>query len=115
MDSVAQVVISYVGKFYPANNFLSSTMKILFRLLLLTVLMGGLGYAVYRIPDLLCGSEADSNASAIHKVQRRTIEDRVAKRGTVESQNTVYGKCELPGWQNKINYSRRDDRRKKEM
>lgn len=77
-------------------------MKILFRLLLLTVLMGGLGYAVYRVPDLLRGSEAESNASAIHKVQRRTIEDRVVERGTVESQNTVYGKCELPGWQNKI-------------
>lgn len=102
MKTIAQVVIPYQVKIYPANNCLTSTMKILFGLLLLAVLVGGIGYAVYRVPDLLRGGEADSNASAIHKVQRRTIEDRVVERGTVESQNTVYGKCELPGWQNKI-------------
>jgi RND family efflux transporter MFP subunit len=37
-----------------------------------------------------------------HAVARRTIQDSVVEQGTLESQNTVYGTCELPGWQNKI-------------
>ncbi len=37
-----------------------------------------------------------------HLVSRRTIHDSVVEQGTLESQNTVYGRCELPGWQNKI-------------
>ncbi len=37
-----------------------------------------------------------------HTVTRRTISDSVVEQGTLESQNTVYGRCELPGWQNKI-------------
>ncbi len=37
-----------------------------------------------------------------HTVTRRTISDTVVEQGTLESQNTVYGRCELPGWQNKI-------------
>ncbi|MEZ6153662.1 MAG: hypothetical protein R3C09_26475, partial [Pirellulaceae bacterium] len=77
-------------------------MKILFRLLLLALVLVGAGFAAYRLPKLLGGGPVDPNASAVHTVQRRTIEDRVVERGTVESQNTVYGKCELPGWQNKI-------------
>ncbi len=35
--------------------------------------------------------------AATYEVRRRTLDDRVVNRGTVESQNTVYGKCELPG------------------
>ncbi len=77
-------------------------MKILFRLLMLALVLAGTGWAAYRLPGLLGGGQVDSNTAAIHTVQRRTIEDRVVERGTVESQNTVYGKCELPGWQNKI-------------
>lgn len=34
---------------------------------------------------------------AKYAVTRRTIEDRVVERGTVESQNTVYGKCMIEG------------------
>lgn len=37
-----------------------------------------------------------------HTVGRRTIRDTVVERGTLESQNTVRGQCELPGWENKI-------------
>lgn len=86
----------------PRHRALRNIMKILFRLLMLAVLVAGAAFAAYRLPSLLGGGQAESNAAAIHTVQRRTIEDRVVERGTVESQNTVYGKCELPGWQNKI-------------
>lgn len=30
-----------------------------------------------------------------YTVQRRTLEDRIVERGSIESQNTVYGKCEV--------------------
>lgn len=46
---------------------------------------------------------ADSDSDVMrHTVQRRTLEDTVIERGTVESQNTVYGKCELPGNESSI-------------
>ena len=77
-------------------------MKSILRLTLLLTILAALGWGAMRMPGLLGSGQADSNTAAIHKVQRRTIEDRVVERGTVESQNTVYGKCELPGWQNKI-------------
>lgn len=53
--------------------------------------------------DVLMGGQANSaEEQAIYEVQRRTVDDRVVERGTVESQNTVHGRCELPGWSNKI-------------
>ncbi len=61
-------------------------------LILCTVVFG-----VLKMPGLLGGSAADSEISATHVVQRRTIEDRVVERGTIESQKTVYGKCQIPG------------------
>ena len=49
-------------------------------------------------------SQGSENASEIltHLVKLRTLEDTVIERGTIESQNTVYGKCELPGNDNSI-------------
>ena len=57
-------------------------MKILFRLLLLALFLVGAGFAACRLPSLLGGGQVDSNAAAVHTVQRRTIEDRVVERGT---------------------------------
>lgn len=49
------------------------------------------------------GSQTVSeNGPITFKVHRRTLVDTVVERGTLESQNTRNGKCELPGWQNKI-------------
>jgi HlyD family secretion protein len=77
-------------------------MKKLFNYTLLVSILAAIGLGAWSIPGLIGNSIGDSNTAAVHTVQRRSIEDRVVERGTVESQNTVYGKCELPGWQNKI-------------
>lgn len=37
-----------------------------------------------------------------YQVGQRTLVDTVTERGTLESQNTTSGRCELRGWQNKI-------------
>jgi len=77
-------------------------MKKLFNYTLLAAILLALGFGAWSLPGLIGNPSGDSQTAAVHTVQRRTIEDRVVERGTIESQNTVYGKCELPGWQNKI-------------
>ncbi len=77
-------------------------MRLLIRILFFASVLAAVGYGAARLPDFVGSSRSDSNEAAVHKVIRRAIEDRVVERGTVESQNTVHGKCELPGWQNKI-------------
>jgi len=67
-----------------------------FNLLVLLVVLGGIGYGMLRLPALF-GTAPEADVSATHVVQRRTIEDRVVERGTIESQKTVYGKCQIPG------------------
>ncbi|MDM4018888.1 efflux RND transporter periplasmic adaptor subunit [Roseiconus lacunae] len=61
------------------------------------------GIAVLKMPGILNGADSSNDAQATYVVQRRTIEDRVVERGTIESQKTVYGKCEIPG-RNKITF-----------
>ncbi len=39
-----------------------------------------------------------------HTVNYRTLRDTVVEMGTLESQKTVYGHCDLPGWENKVIY-----------
>lgn len=57
------------------------------------------GYVAWR----LVSNRAPSSTDVLtHVVARRTIHDSVVEQGTLESQNTVYGRCELQGWQNKI-------------
>ncbi|MFK8115323.1 MAG: efflux RND transporter periplasmic adaptor subunit [Rubripirellula sp.] len=63
----------------------------------------GVGFGLTKIPGLLGSSEENSEISSTYLVQRRTIEDRVVERGTIESQKTVFGKCEIPG-RNKITF-----------
>ena len=67
--------------------------------LILTVL----GFGALKVPGLFGETAENSEASSTYVVQRRTIEDRVVERGTIESQKTVFGKCEIPG-RNKITF-----------
>lgn len=60
-----------------------------------------LGFGAYLLKDGFAGTGDDADASSSYSVVVRTIEDRAVERGTVESQKTVYGKCEIPG-RNKI-------------
>lgn len=55
------------------------------------------GFGLTKIPSLFGESAENSELSSTYVVQRRTIEDRVVERGTIESQKTVFGKCEIPG------------------
>lgn len=71
--------------------------------LTLTVVVGAIGFAAVKAFGLFSESEGDAEVSSTYVVQRRTIEDRVVERGTIESQKTVYGKCEIPG-RNKITF-----------
>ena len=41
-------------------------------------------------------------AALTYQVTRRNLQDTIIERGTLESQSTVQGICDLPGWQNKI-------------
>lgn len=45
-----------------------------------------------------------SDESLTHRVSRSTLDDTVVERGTVESQNTVYGKCDLSGVETSITF-----------
>ncbi|MEZ6134690.1 MAG: efflux RND transporter periplasmic adaptor subunit [Pirellulaceae bacterium] len=72
-------------------------MKRLIRITLLLLVVAGAGYGLYRTQSLFGDARTDSEAAATHVVSRRTLDDRVVERGTVESQKTVYGKCEIPG------------------
>ena len=65
-------------------------------------LIGAFGvglFELYRRMSPATGADSDVMR---HTVQRRTLDDTVIERGTVESQNTVYGKCELPGSESSI-------------
>ncbi len=77
-------------------------MKTFARIFTTILLLGAGGFGIYRLQGLLGNTRGESNEAATYRVIRRSVEDRVVERGTVESQNTVYGKCELPTWQNKI-------------
>ncbi|QDV22608.1 HlyD family efflux transporter periplasmic adaptor subunit [Aureliella helgolandensis] len=71
-------------------------MKPLFRILLSLLLLAGVSYGIYRARGFFGNALAENNEAATYTVQRRTLEDRVVERGTVESQHTVYGRCEVP-------------------
>ena len=78
-------------------------MKRVLNLFVMLLVLGGVVFGLWRLPGLLGSPVAETEINATHQVLRRTIEDRVVERGTVESQNTVYGKCEIPG-RNKITF-----------
>ncbi|MCA9137359.1 MAG: efflux RND transporter periplasmic adaptor subunit [Planctomycetales bacterium] len=72
-------------------------MKRFVNFVIFAAVLAGVGFGLMKVPGLFGASEENSEASSTYVVQRRTIEDRVVERGTVESQKTVYGKCEIPG------------------
>lgn len=72
-------------------------MKLVRRLVVLIILIGIASLGIYRFQSALISAQPDDSEVATYRVQRRTLEDRVVNRGTVESQQTVYGNCELPG------------------
>lgn len=72
-------------------------MKKFLNFAIFVAILSAIGFGLVKVPGLFGASEADNRASSTYVVQRRTIEDRVVERGTVESQKTVYGKCEIPG------------------
>lgn len=63
------------------------------------ILLAAAVWAVVSFTGIQGGDEA---RPITHTVARRTVLDMVIERGTLESQNTVRGQCELPGWENKI-------------
>lgn len=50
----------------------------------------------------LSSDVADENL--VHTVKRQSLDDTVVERGTIESQNTVYGKNELQGYETTITF-----------
>lgn len=70
------------------------------RLFAIIAAIGALGFGAYQLRGMFSGEDIASEA-ATYSVVRRTVDDRAVERGTVESQKTVYGKCELNG-RNKI-------------
>ncbi len=63
--------------------------------------------AVITVGSILAFGQFSNNQTATseagtYTVQLRTVDDTVVERGTLESKNTVHGRCELTGWENKI-------------
>ncbi len=66
------------------------------------VLLGSIGFGTFQLYRRLGPAIGSESELMLHVVQKRTLEDTVIERGTIESQNTVYGKCELPGNESSI-------------
>ena len=64
--------------------------------------IGAMGFGLITLYQRMSPATAADSDVMRHTVQRRTLDDTVIERGTVESQNTVYGKCELPGSESSI-------------
>ncbi len=67
-----------------------------------TFLLGTLGLVVWIYRGTLAAPLMDE--SLTHLVAVTTLDDTVVERGTIESQNTVYGKCELSGIDTSITF-----------
>jgi RND family efflux transporter MFP subunit len=63
------------------------------------LLLAASAFGIYRWGNWTTKAES---AALTYKVARRDLQDTVIERGTLESQSTVQGICEVPGWQNKI-------------
>ncbi len=72
------------------------------RALIGIALLVGIGLGLYEGYRRISAGVAGGSDVLTHVVQRRTLDDTVIERGTIESQNTIYGKCELPGSENSI-------------
>jgi RND family efflux transporter MFP subunit len=67
--------------------------------LVVLALIGAAGVGISR--EVFRSGNSEVNVLT-YPVALRTISDSVIEQGALESQNTVDGRCELPGWQNKI-------------
>jgi HlyD family secretion protein len=65
-------------------------------------LLIGAGYAVYLWVAGQIGISETASEGLSYTAVKRNVFDSVVERGTLESQNTVRGVCDLPGWENKI-------------
>lgn len=75
----------------------------LIRYLIGCLVIAGLAYGLWwTYQSSFAAQSVDETLT--HRVQKSTLDDTVVERGTVESQNTVYGKCELPGFETSITF-----------
>ena len=66
----------------------------------LIVLLSGIAYGAVTVSENFA---VDPNANLLtYTVKKKTLRDTVVERGTLESQKTVLGKCEIPGRDHKI-------------
>ena len=66
------------------------------------VLIGSIGFGSMQLYKNFGPAMSSESELLLHVVQKRTLDDTVIERGTIESQNTVFGKCELPGNESSI-------------
>ena len=78
------------------------SLGVLLRFAIAAILIASFGFGIMQLYKSLGPTMGSESELLLHVVQRRTLDDTVVERGTVESQNTVYGKCELPGDESSI-------------
>ena len=83
----------------PAEVGLGKFAGTLLKVIAAVAVVGGLGFGV---KVLFFSSSLNGENLLTHTVAQRTIRDVVVERGTLESQSTVNGACEMPGWEHKI-------------
>ena len=62
-------------------------------------IIAAVGYGIFL---LTTGSGTTLDPTLTHTVARRNLRDTVIEQGTIQSRNTVKGRCKIPGSQNKI-------------
>jgi HlyD family secretion protein len=77
--------------------------KLLIRTLIPLLAIGGVAFVGWLVFQRSFAGQT-SDETLVHRVTRTTLDDTVVERGTIESQNTVYGKCELPGYETSITF-----------
>jgi HlyD family secretion protein len=85
------------------EGVLSRLRQFLMRALIPLVAIAGLVFVGWLVFQRSFASQA-TDESLVHRVARNTLDDSVVERGTIESQNTVYGKCNLPGYETSITF-----------
>lgn len=88
-----------------ANRKPARTFRLLGALLrfgIFAAVLASIGFGSFQLYKSLGVAKGSESELLLHVVQRRTLDDTVIERGTIESQNTVFGKCELPGNESSI-------------
>ena len=74
----------------------------LFRVGFVLAFIGASGFGLMQLYKSIGPAIGAESELLLHVVQKRTLDDTVIERGTIESQNTIFGKCELPGNESSI-------------